>query len=219
MSETGVLWFVNHNRIGQRKRRLISAMAMVDNKNGLRITAMLGWSTLFISQSNHAIWPVCLSVTTAACAVQFSPKLQIHRFWLSFSLFKMSGIRMHSCPGRCDYPSWPFQPVSILPSRRPLRFQRFGPGGTRPRIVNASLASTLPNDGSSTAKHASRIRVGPPQGLPPPPLSSNLLDVLPYLAELALSDKTLYWRLALSLSLLSISKVAGSRCNRRDERL
>lgn len=48
-----------------------------------------------------------------------------------------------------------------------------------------------------------------PLELPPTPKSSGLIDVFPYLAKLALSEKTLYWRLAGALALMVISKVAG----------
>lgn len=48
-----------------------------------------------------------------------------------------------------------------------------------------------------------------PPALPPTPKSSSLLDVFPYLARLALSERSLYWRLALALLLMIASKVAG----------
>ena len=48
-----------------------------------------------------------------------------------------------------------------------------------------------------------------PLELPPTPKSSSLVDVFPYLAKLALSEKTLYWRLATALALMIASKVAG----------
>lgn len=48
-----------------------------------------------------------------------------------------------------------------------------------------------------------------PPALPPTPKSSSLLDVFPYLARLALSERSLYWRLALALFLMVASKVAG----------
>lgn len=48
-----------------------------------------------------------------------------------------------------------------------------------------------------------------PLPLPPTPKSSNFMDVFPYLAKLALSEKTLYWRLAAALALMVLSKVAG----------
>lgn len=48
-----------------------------------------------------------------------------------------------------------------------------------------------------------------PLPLPPVPKSSNFMDVFPYLAKLALSEKTLYWRLATALGLMVLSKVAG----------
>lgn len=49
-----------------------------------------------------------------------------------------------------------------------------------------------------------------PPALPPTPKSSSLLDVFPYLARLALSERSLYWRLALALFLMVASKVAGA---------
>lgn len=49
-----------------------------------------------------------------------------------------------------------------------------------------------------------------PPALPPTPKSSSLLDVFPYLARLALSERSLYWRLALALLLMVASKVAGA---------
>jgi ABC-type transport system involved in Fe-S cluster assembly fused permease/ATPase subunit len=49
----------------------------------------------------------------------------------------------------------------------------------------------------------------PPSTLPPAPPSSSLNVVLPFLLQLAISEKQLYWRLAVALALLLLSKTAG----------
>ncbi|EIE23470.1 ABC family transporter: mitochondrial ATM1-like protein [Coccomyxa subellipsoidea C-169] len=55
---------------------------------------------------------------------------------------------------------------------------------------------------------APRERVTPPK-LPPTPASSKLLDVLPYLVKLAVSDRQLWWRLGASVALMLLSKSSG----------
>lgn len=47
------------------------------------------------------------------------------------------------------------------------------------------------------------------QPLPPPPSTANLTEVLPYLAQLALSEKQLYWRLGLAMICIVGSKAAA----------
>eukprot|EP00798_Chlamydomonas_sp_ICE-L_P023171 gene23171-30381_t len=48
-----------------------------------------------------------------------------------------------------------------------------------------------------------------PALLPEPPATGSLLDVMPYIGELALGEKSLNWRVAAALTLLFISKGAG----------
>ncbi|KAK9905738.1 hypothetical protein WJX75_005420 [Coccomyxa subellipsoidea] len=48
-----------------------------------------------------------------------------------------------------------------------------------------------------------------PPKLPPTPSSSKLLDVLPYLVKLAVSDRQLWWRLGASVFLMLLSKSSG----------
>lgn len=45
--------------------------------------------------------------------------------------------------------------------------------------------------------------------LPPTPHKATILTLMPYLLKLALAEKQLYWRLAVSLSLVMVSKVTG----------
>lgn len=53
------------------------------------------------------------------------------------------------------------------------------------------------------------VDVDAPLPLPATPKSSDFMHVLPYLAKLALSEKTLYWRLAIALALMVLSKATG----------
>jgi len=64
------------------------------------------------------------------------------------------------------------------------------------------------NHTEASSHDADELAAPPP--LPPTPKSSSLLDVFPYLARLALSERSLYWRLALALGLMIASKVAGT---------
>lgn len=48
-----------------------------------------------------------------------------------------------------------------------------------------------------------------PSPLPPSPKSATLLEVMPYLAKLALGESNLYWRLGAALTLLIFSKATG----------
>jgi hypothetical protein len=54
-----------------------------------------------------------------------------------------------------------------------------------------------------------------PIRLPPPPKDSSILNVLPYLWKLATGDRTLRWRVALSLVLLVGGKVRAPLCETR----
>jgi hypothetical protein len=54
-----------------------------------------------------------------------------------------------------------------------------------------------------------------PIRLPPPPKDSSILNVLPYLWKLATGDRTLRWRVALSLVLLVGGKVRAPLCEIR----
>lgn len=79
----------------------------------------------------------------------------------------------------------------------------------QPAVAAATTTWGTPagfNDQPSIAEDSD---VHAPLPLPPTPKSSNFVDVFPYLAKLALSEKTLYWRLATALGLMVLSKVAG----------
>ena len=75
-----------------------------------------------------------------------------------------------------------------------------------------AAAFDIPSQQEVRQKAANRIKSpGPkPAQLPPPPKSTSLLDVLPYLTKLAVSDAQLYWRLGLAFVLMIASKAAGS---------
>ena len=53
-----------------------------------------------------------------------------------------------------------------------------------------------------------------PPELPTPPESSSMRHVGPYLIKLALSERTLWWRLFASLALMITSKAAGGKGRR-----
>ena len=78
--------------------------------------------------------------------------------------------------------------------------------------VSAAAAFELPSQQEVRKKAAARIKsaVPRPAQLPPPPKSTNLLHVLPYLTKLAVSDAQLYWRLGLAFALMIASKAAGT---------
>ena len=78
--------------------------------------------------------------------------------------------------------------------------------------VSAAAAFELPSQQEVRKKAAARIKsaVPRPAELPPPPQSTSLLHVLPYLTKLAMSDAQLYWRLGLAFVLMIASKAAGT---------
>jgi hypothetical protein len=87
----------------------------------------------------------------------------------------------------------------------------------RPLVVRSSAAvqADLQSDDDSLRALFS-LRAKPtilsrPPALPPPPKSGNLLDVIPYLVKLAVSDRQLWWRLAISISLMLASKASGAK--------
>lgn len=85
----------------------------------------------------------------------------------------------------------------------------------RPQILAAAsgaAAFDVPSQQEVRQKAANRIKspVPKPAQLPPPPKSTSLLDVLPYLTKLAVSDAQLYWRLGLAFVLMIASKAAGN---------
>lgn len=69
-----------------------------------------------------------------------------------------------------------------------------------------ATATTAVGTPRETTSHAAEADIKP---LPPPPPAATLKDVLPYLAKLALSEKQLYWRMALALVCMVTSKAAG----------
>ena len=48
--------------------------------------------------------------------------------------------------------------------------------------------------------------------LPPPPKTASFAQVMPYLASLALSERQMWWRLALAFACMVVSKAAGLSC-------
>lgn len=79
--------------------------------------------------------------------------------------------------------------------------------------VSGAAAFNIPSQQEVRQKAANRIKshIPKPAQLPPPPKSTSLLDVLPYLTKLAVSDAQLYWRLGLAFVLMLASKAAGTR--------
>lgn len=57
------------------------------------------------------------------------------------------------------------------------------------------------------AKYAGRLEA--PPALPPVPRTASLVDVMPYLFRIAISDAKMWWRMWLAGLLLVISKVTG----------
>ena len=82
--------------------------------------------------------------------------------------------------------------------------------------TSGAAAFNVPSQQEVRRKAANRIKspVPKPAQLPPPPKSTSLFDVLPYLTKLAVSDAQLYWRLGLAFLLMVASKAAG-KTNRR----
>ncbi len=78
-------------------------------------------------------------------------------------------------------------------------------------VAAGSAAFELPSQQEVRKKAAARIKhqVPRPAQLPPPPKSTSLWHVLPYLTKLAVSDAQLYWRLGLAFALMIASKAAG----------
>lgn len=78
--------------------------------------------------------------------------------------------------------------------------------------ASGAAAFNIPSQQEVRQKAANRIKspIPKPAQLPPPPKSTSLLDVLPYLTKLAVSDAQLYWRLGLAFVLMIASKAAGT---------
>ena len=96
--------------------------------------------------------------------------------------------------------------------RNQLRFRPTPAHSRRVLHVSAAAAFELPSQQEVRRKAAARIKtpVPRPAQLPPPPKSTSLLHVLPYLTKLAVSDAQLYWRLGLAFTLMIASKAAGA---------
>lgn len=92
-----------------------------------------------------------------------------------------------------------------------FRFRHAPTHSRRVLHVSAAAAFELPSQQEVRRKAAARIKtpVPRPAELPPPPKSTSLLHVLPYLTKLAVSDAQLYWRLGLAFTLMIASKAAG----------
>ena len=92
-----------------------------------------------------------------------------------------------------------------------LQFRHAPTHSRRVVHVSAAAAFELPSQQEVRRKAAARItsEVPRPAQLPPPPKSTSLLHVLPYLTKLAVSDAQLYWRLGLAFVLMIASKAAG----------
>ena len=80
-----------------------------------------------------------------------------------------------------------------------------------PVSAAGSAAFELSSQQEVRQKAAARVKTAVPRpaDLPPPPKSTSLLHVLPYLTKLAVSDAQLYWRLGLAFVLMVSSKAAG----------
>lgn len=104
-----------------------------------------------------------------------------------------------------------FDSPASLRSR--LLQSRHAPAHTRRALrVSAAAAFELPSQQEVRKKAAARIKTAVPRPaqLPPPPKTTNLFHVLPYLTKLAVSDAQLYWRLGLAFTLMIASKAAGT---------
>ena len=98
----------------------------------------------------------------------------------------------------------PSRLASLQAARRAAARPPFGP---RPRRRACRAALAVAGAGGAGAKQPHMPR---PAVLPTPPKSASLLDVLPYLVELALADRALWWRLGTALVLMVLSKGAGA---------
>lgn len=100
------------------------------------------------------------------------------------------------------------QRTKLIQSRRAPRLPR----RLLPVSAAGSAAFELPSQQEVRRKAAARIQTAVPRpaDLPPPPKSTSLWHVLPYLTKLAVSDAQLYWRLGLAFVLMISSKAAGA---------
>ena len=102
--------------------------------------------------------------------------------------------------------------LTLQPARQLRASNLFA--GRRRFLIVASAGSAALDPASQQEirkKAAARVKsdVPRPQQLPPPPKSTSLWHVLPYLTKLAVSDSQLYWRLGLAFALMIASKAAG----------
>jgi hypothetical protein len=65
------------------------------------------------------------------------------------------------------------------------------------------------NEGDADVKARKPAALPRPVSLPPPPNGGSMLEVLPYLVQLAVSDHQLWWRLGTAVILMFASKAAG----------
>ena len=122
-----------------------------------------------------------------------------------------------STSSRTDFAGRKALRTSALPLRQQSQRSRATGAPTQCRrrpLVSAAAGSAAfdsPSQQEVRRKAAARIttQVPKPAQLPPPPKSTSLWHVLPYLTKLALSDAQLYWRLGLAFVLMIASKAAG----------
>ncbi|GAX72622.1 hypothetical protein CEUSTIGMA_g78.t1 [Chlamydomonas eustigma] len=85
-----------------------------------------------------------------------------------------------------------------------------------PSAPSSALAWHLLADNSSdvdsVGSESRRSATSVPAPLPPPPDTSSVGNILPYLLKLMFGEKQLLWRIGLSISLMFVSKIAGLAC-------
>ncbi len=128
----------------------------------------------------------------------------------------------HGSIGRRSYPGMPTSSARVVAG--PL-FQARTPSHTPARVSSHALLSKRPQRTAvrpmASAASLSAPYVYPKDGnealqkfpavapLPPPPAGAKLGEVLPYLAKLAMGERTLLWRLAIAFVCMVASKAAG----------
>jgi hypothetical protein len=69
--------------------------------------------------------------------------------------------------------------------------------------------NSIDRDQDSDDDHTSATQA-PPKPLPDPPLTSSIADIIPYLTKLVFGERQLLWRIGLSITLMFMSKAAGT---------